>query len=222
MVLKEAFHAQNVLNNWTSEIQSLLSKKKLFTKTVEKHLKSKAYSEAEDEVVDAANMYAQMMPRKSNGEQLTAQELLDFALVLLDCREVLAKAISDVKKNLPIDLDVSVHMADKKRTMARHLSAITSITSEENTSEAIGYKMDNEGKQTTYRYPVETVTTINFDRNKFRDQQRKLMAEASEISAKVDCLMVTTEVPFESSFDFEGSLNDAVETYFATATGAEK
>ena len=48
------------------------------------------------------------------------------------------------------------------------------------------------------------------------------MAEASEISAKVDCLMVTTEVPFESSFDFEGSLNDAVETYFATATGAEK
>ena len=80
MVLKEAFHAQNVLNNWTSEIQSLLSKKKLFTKTVEKHLKSKAYSEAEDEVVDAANMYAQMMPRKSNGEQLTAQELWTLPL----------------------------------------------------------------------------------------------------------------------------------------------
>ena len=222
MVLKEAFHAQNVLNNWISEVQSILSKKKLFTKTVEKHLKSKAYSEAEDETVEAVNMYVQVMPRKSNGEQLTAQELLDFAMALLSHREALSTVISDVKKNLPIDLDVSVHMADKKRTMARYLSAITSITSEENTSEAIGYKMDNEGKQTTYRYPVETVTTINFDRNKFREQQRRLMAEASEISAKVDCLMVTTEVPFESSFDFEGSLNDAVETYFATATGAEK
>lgn len=222
MVLKEAFHAQNVLNNWISEIQSILSKKKLFTKTVEKHLKSKAYSEAEDETVEAVNIYAQVMPRKSNGEQLTAQELLDFAMALLSHREALSTVISDVKKNLPIDLDVSVHMADKKRTMARYLSTITSITSEENTSEAIGYKMDNEGKQTAYRYPVETVTTINFDRNKFREQQRRLMAEASEISAKVDCLMVTTEVPFESSFDFEGSLNDAVETYFATATGAEK
>lgn len=222
MVLKEAFHAQNALNNWISEVQSILSKKKLFTKTVEKHLKSKAYSEAEDETVEAVNMYVQVMPRKSNGEQLTAQELLDFAMALLSHREALSTVISDVKKNLPIDLDVSVHMADKKRTMARYLSTITSITSEENTSEAIGYKMDNEGKQTAYRYPVETVTTINFDRNKFREQQRRLMAEASEISAKVDCLMVTTEVPFESSFDFEGSLNDAVETYFATATGAEK
>lgn len=45
-----------------------------------------------------------------------------------------------------------------------------------------------------------------------------LWAEASDTSAKVDCLIVTTEVPFESIFDFEGSLNDAVEAYFATAT----
>ena len=48
------------------------------------------------------------------------------------------------------------------------------------------------------------------------------MKEASEISAKVDYLMVTTEVPFECPFDFEGSINDAVEAYFATVTDAAK
>lgn len=146
--------------------------------------------------------------------------MLYFAEIILAYKETLSNAISTAKKNLPIDIDVAINMANRKRKLGEVLAGLNSLKTTETKTEGIGYKMDNEGKQTTYRYPIEKVKSIYFDRNKFRSEQRKLMKEASDISAKVDYLMVTTEVPFECPFDFEGSINDAVETYFATVTDA--
>lgn len=218
-VLKEAFHAQNVFDKWLSTMEATFSLRDRFTKTVEKHFKSKAYPEAEDEIVEEPNELGTLFT-KEDGTGLSSLEMLYFAEIILAYKETLSNAISTAKKNLPIDIDVAINMANRKRKLGEVLAGLNSLKTTKTKTEGIGYKMDNEGKQTTYRYPIEKVKSIYFDRNKFRAEQRKLMKEASEISAKVDYLMVTTEVPFECPFDFEGSINDAVETYFATVTGA--
>lgn len=220
-VLKEAFHAQNVFDKWLTTMEVTFSRKDYFTKTVEKHFKSRAYPEAEDEIVEEPNELGTLFT-KEEGTGLSSFEMLYFAEIILAYKETLSNAISTAKKNLPIDIDVAINMANRKRKLGEVLAGLNSLKTTETKTEGIGYKMDNEGKQTTYRYPIEKVKSIYFDRNKFRSEQRKLMKEASDISAKVDYLMVTTEVPFECPFDFEGSINDAVEAYFATVTDAAK
>lgn len=222
MVLKEAFHAQNVLTKWLSDVERRMSMTDLFVKTKERHLKSKAYSEAEDEDIEVPCSKESYRLLKADGSAVSASELLEFALQLVDEKSRLSDAIHKAKRTIPFDLDNSINMANVKRSLSEYVTNITSIKSSATKSEGIGYKMDNDGKQTSYRYPIESVKTIDFDRNYFRKVQRNLITEANSASNYVDKAMVTTDVTYESIFDFDGSLSDAVETYFSTAMGAEK
>ena len=222
MVLKEAFHAQNVLTKWLTDVERRMAMTDLFVKTKEKHLKSKAYSEAEDEEIEVLCVKESYRLLKADGSAVSASELLGFALQLVDEKCRLSDAIRDAKHTIPFDLDNAINIANVKRSLSEYVTNITSIKSSATKSEGIGYKMDNEGKQTSYRYPIECVKTIDFDRNHFRKIQRTLITEANSTSNYVDKAMVTTDVTYESIFDFDGSLSDAVETYFSTVMGAEK
>lgn len=199
MNLKEAFQAQNRIENLFVTLLDYLADEQNITVTKEKHFRAKAAEGKVDEELDVTNY---------NKKIYDTKKAVKFLLQLIDEREKVAAAIHSAKAKMDFDLDSAVDVNKKRHQALDVLRDMRQLKSKGILKKdfGTGYVFNKDGNQTSYRYDVEVVTTIDFDRNKIREQTQKLQAKADEISNKIDLALISTEVDYALPFDAHADL----------------
>ena len=206
MNLKEAFQAQNTLENLINFVSLYLNDEEKLTSVTEKHFRSKAAQGQPDEKIEVIV-----------DDKFPTDKVIDFFILLLEEREKLAQAIHAAKKSMTFDLDSAVDVNKKRHLAANTLRRLRQFknSSVVQKNAGTGYIFNNEGNQTTYRYDIERVKTIDFDRNRVRDLLAKLQTKADAVSTEIDAALVSATVDYELPFDMHASNLEVLEDYVA-------
>ena len=208
MNLKEAFQAQNKINELFETFTDYLDIEQNVTVVKEKHFRSKAADGQIDEVLDVTNY---------DNKIYDTNKVINFLVFLIGEREKIAKAIHAAKSQMTFDIDTAVDVNKKRHNAAGVLRELRQLKSKSilRKNAGTGYVFNKEGNQTNFRYDVEVVTTIDFDRNKVRDLVTKLQVEADKISAEIDAALINTQVDYILPFDSHASAAEILEEFNA-------
>lgn len=204
MNLKEAFQAQNKIERLFDFVSGYLDDEKNLISTTEKHLRSKAVEGQQDEKIDIVV-----------DNKFPPDKVIDFMLMLIDEREKLAKAIHNAKASMKFDLDSAVDVNKKRHSAAETLRQLRNFKSSSllDKNAGVGYVFNKEGNQTTYRYDIERVKTIDYDRNRVRELIKKVQKEANKVSNEIDAALITTTVKYKLPFDMNASNLEVIEEF---------
>ena len=208
MNLKEAFRFQNKLESLIMDTENILDDEDSVTLTKRTYLYKKANPDAENETVT-------IIPDTEYYRQLN--EMIEFAVYLLDQREKLSEAINKAKRGLPLDLDGEVSLNRYRQRLSETFRRMARIKSKEvtETNGGVGYRFNNEGNQVAYKCDVERVTTINFNRNTVRKYAAQLSERADSASSEIDRCMINYEVDYQPEFDVNDSFDEVFEKFTA-------
>ena len=208
MNLKEAFQAQNKINELFEHFTNYLQSERNITTVTEKHFRRKAAAGQIDEVLDVTNY---------DDKIYDTNKVINFLMVLIDERAKIAKAIHAAKSKMTFDIDTAVDVNKKRHKTAEVLRELRQLKSKSllRKNAGTGYVFNNDGNQTDFRYDVEVVTTIDFDRNKVRDLVLKLQVEADNISNEIDAALIGTQVDYVLPFDPHASAAEILEDFSA-------
>ena len=201
MNLKESYRYANYLDNLLSTAYSYLRNKGFITTTKQNHLRSKANSDAQDEVIDIKKPY---------DVEFTPNNIIDFIVKVIDEKEGLSNAIASAKANTEINIDNAIAMNKKKQGFVSVLNGIADIKPSETKTTSKSYKFDINGEQKPYVYDVNRKTSIDFDRTDVRNLIKKYLKETDEISAKLDLIEITTQVDFTPTWDINEKFEELV------------
>ncbi len=201
MNLKESYRYANYLDNLLSTAYIYLKNKGFVTTTIQTHLRSKANSEATDEVVEVQKPY---------DIEFTPMNIIDFVVKVIDEKEKLANAIAIAKANVEINIDNAIAMNKKRQGFVSVLNGMVSIKASEKQITGRDYKFDINGEQKPYTYNVTEITSIDFDRNSVKGLIKKYNKVCDEVSAKLDEIEITIVVEFNPQFDINDTFEDLV------------
>lgn len=201
MVLKEAYRYQNYLTKLINEAQYYLNRESFVTTTRQTHNRKQINPDAQDETIEV---------QKPNQVEFTPTQLIDFVIEAIDEKQKLSDAITEAKRYLEIDIDSSIAMNKIKQDHISTLVRLSNIKPIEKQERGIDYKFDIEGRQGTYTYIIDSVTTIDYDRKNVKALIKKLTKETNEISTKIDTIELTRRVEFEARYDITDTLEDIV------------
>jgi hypothetical protein len=202
MNLKESYRYANYLNNLLDTAYSYLRNWSFVTTTKETHLRSKANSEASDEVI---------ISQKPFDVDFTPNNIIDFVVKVINEKESLAKAIAKAKAGTEFNIDNAVSMNKKKQEFISVLNNIASIKDSERQKQGSDYKFNlQDGNQIKYYYNILEETSIDFDRNDVKGLIKKLNKECDEVSSKLDAIEINTNVEHECLFDVNDRFEDVV------------
>ena len=122
MNLKESYRYANYLDGLLNTAYSYLRNKGFITTTKQNHLRSKANSDAQDEVIDVQKPY---------DVEFTPMNVVDFAVKVIDEKERLANAIAVAKANTEINIDNAIAMNKKKQGFVSVLNSMVGIKASE-------------------------------------------------------------------------------------------
>ena len=204
MNLKEAFQAQNKIERLFDFFSGYLDDEKNLVSVTEKHLRSKAAEGQQDEKIDIVV-----------DNKFPPDKVIDFLLMLIDEREKLAKAIHAAKASMKFDLDSAVDVNKKRHSAAETLRGLRNFKSSSQLEKnaGVGYVFNKEGNQTTYRYDIERVKTIDYDRNRVRELIKKLQTQANKVSNEIDAALVTMTVKYKLPFDMNAGNLEIIEDF---------
>ena len=194
------------MNELFSHFSDYLGEDANVTTVNEKHFRSRAAAGQIDETLDVTDYTSKVYP---------TDKVIDFLLVLIDEREKLARAIQAAKSQMELDIDTAVDVNKKRHGAIEVLREMRQLKSSSllRKNFGTGFIFNNEGNQTNYRYDVEVVTTIDFDRNKIRATVDKLQKKADEVSAAIDAALINTEVNYVFPFDPHASAAEILEDF---------
>ena len=201
MNLKESYRYANYLDNLLSTAYYYLRNKGFITTTKQNHLRSKANSDAQDEVVDVQKPY---------DVEFTPNNVVDFVVKIIKEKEGLSNAIAVAKANTEINIDNAIAMNKKKQGFVSVLNGMADIKATEKQKNGSDYKFNAEGNQVAYYYTVVETTGIDFDRNDIRALAKKYLKETDEISAKLDTIEINTILDFEPKYDINSTFEELV------------
>lgn len=202
MVLKEAYRYQNYLDRLINEAESYLTSRDFITTKEETHYRNKANTDASDETI--------IVPKKSD-ITATPMQIIDFIVKVLEEKNNLSKAIVEAKKTTEIDIDSSISMNKKYQEFITNLNYMNDVKPSEDIIIGTGYKINNvDGNQISYKYDINRVITIDYDRNDVKKLIKKYNKMCDEVSTKLDVIQITTEVKFNPIFEIGDSLEDVV------------
>ena len=200
MNLKESYRYSKFLDTLLEASYAFLNDKSFVTTTTEKHLRSKTYSEAQDETLVV----------KKPDVDFDTNRLIDFVVEVLDERDRLLEAIALAKSKTEFNIDNAISMNKKKQSVARLFTKMAGIKPSESVSRGTGYRFNNEMNQVPYYYDIEKITEIDYNRNDVRNLAKKYFTHADEISSKIDAIEINTEVPFTCKWDVNDSFDNIV------------
>lgn len=201
MNLKEAYRYANYLDSLLDTAYYYLQNKGFVTTTKQNHLRSKANSEATDEVIDVQKPY---------DVDFTPNNIIDFVVEVISEKEALASSIAIAKASTEINIDNAIAMNKKKQGFVRVLNELVNLKAAEKTTTGRAYKFDINGEQKPYFYEITETTNIDYDRNDVKALIKKYNKACDEISAKLDAIEINTEVPFSCTWDVTDSFEDIV------------
>ncbi|WP_304576908.1 hypothetical protein [Romboutsia ilealis] len=201
MNLKESYRYANYLDALLNTAYRYLQNKGFVTTTKQNHLRSKANSEATDEVIELQKPY---------DVDFTPNTVIDFVVKVITEKELLADAIVKAKAGTEINIDNAIAMNKKKQGFVSVLNGLANMKSSEKIIQGTDYKFNQEGNQTKYFYTVEETTQIDFDRNDVRNLVKKYLKETDEVSSKLDAIEINTIVNHIPLFDVNENFEDLV------------
>lgn len=201
ITLKKSFELQNYLTGLLNSAINVLSYDDNITTTVQKHLRKKSYSEANDE---------EIVVKKINDIPYSVDKLVAFIDVLLKEIENLTVAINKAKYYKDKYFDALIAMNNKKRNLLRRYEYMASLKAQESVVRGQAEKFNEAGEQVTYKYDIEQVKTIDFDRNYIKKKVSQLRKELDETSDMIDDMQISSMVDFTSAFEIGESLEDAI------------
>lgn len=204
ITLKKSFELQNYLSSLFNTANNILWQNENITTTEQKHLKKKAYADADDEVI---------VKPKTNIYSFTVMELVDFANHVQCEMNRLTTAINIAKHSDDKDFDGMIAINNQKRKFLTRLEAMAELKLKSIVKTGQAYKFNGEGNQVPYTYDIEEVTTIDFDRNQVKAIIRRLRKELEDYSALIDTMQLTSMVDFESIYEIGDNIEDAVEKF---------
>lgn len=204
MNLKEAFRYQKFLENMMGEARTTLLANAM--SITEKHMKSAANPEAAD-TVEVGDEYGHK-----------PSDIVAFMVRLVKEREKLTHAISCAKQfAMPefTDIDAALEANKFRRTVKMAIDSL--LMKKEGTIKKTGYdyKMNADGNQIQYLYPVEAVHEYNFDKEEMKDMAKAVAGELDKASVDIECGLVNASVDYDTVFDVNGTLEDALEVFVA-------
>lgn len=204
MNLKEAFQVQNKIEDLFDFVSGYLDDEKNLISVTEKHLRSKAAEGQADEKIKIAV-----------DDKFPPDKVIDFMLMLIDERKKIAKAIHAAKSSMKFDLDSAVDVNKKRHLALERLRTLRNFKSSSllEKNAGVGYVFNKDGNQTTFRYDIERVKTIDFDRNRVRKLIAKLQAKADKISREIDAALIATNVDYKLPFDTHAGALEVIEDY---------
>lgn len=201
MNLKESYRYANYLDGLLNIAYTYLRNKGFVTTTVEEHLRKQSNPDVENETIEV---------QKPFDVEFKPNDVIDFAVKVIEEKEKLSNAIAVAKSSTEIDIDNAIAMNKKKQGFVSVLNGIADIKSSETKTTSKGYKFDINGEQKPYIYDVNRKTSIDFDRNDVRNLIKKYLKETDEISAKLDLIEITTIVDFEPTWDVNEKFEELV------------
>ena len=201
MNLKESYRYANYLDNLLSTYY-YLQNKGFVTTTKQKHLRSKANSEAIDEVIEIQKPY---------DVGFSPNDVINFVVDVINEKELLVDAIARAKSDTEINIDNAISMNKRKQSFMGTLSTIAKIKPSEKITQGTDYKFNQQdGNQIRYYYNIEETTTIDFDRNDVKALIKKYSKECDDISAKLDAIEINTIVEHTQKYDISDTFEDLV------------
>lgn len=202
MNLKESYRYANYLDTLLNTAYRYLQNKGFTTTTKQNHLRSKANSEASDEIVEVQKPY---------DVEFTPNDVIDFVVGVITEKELLANAIAKSKSGAEINIDNAVAMNKKKQAFVSVLIGIVNIKPSEKTTQGTDYKFNQQdGNQIRYYYNIEETTIIDFNRNDVKALIKKYSKECDDISAKLDAIEINTIVEHTQKYDISDTFEDLV------------
>lgn len=214
MNIKEAGHYSNFLNDVLRKSYSELFYEKNLYKITEKHLKNKANPDAVDEEIDATP------ERKFN---IKASDMAYFVTQVIDEKLALALAIDNAKRQIKLDwveigenltLDAAIEYNKKLREFATsYLSSMINNKSTNSKITGADHKFNVEGNQVTYKYVIESIKEIDYDRDAVAKLYKKILTKTDDISTQIDKAMLIDSVEFTPRYDVHDTFEEIVNNY---------
>ena len=199
MILKEAFRYQNYLSSLFTETVGYLSREDFITTTTQNHNRKKSNPDADDEKV---------VVQKPYNVEFKPNDLIDFAVELIDEKQKLSDAITEAKRTTSFDVDAAMSMNKTKQGFIHVLRRMASIKPIESEKEGVSYKFNNDGDQVSYRYPIKEIKTIDYNREDVKKLIDKYKKETDEISTERDRIDIMTEVNYKPVWEVDTPLED--------------
>ena len=205
MNLKESYRYANFLDTLLNRANLILINREFITTTEQNHMRNKANQNAENETVILEKPYTY---------EATPMNVVDFTVCVLEEREKLHKAIALAKKATEIDIDVALSANKNVHEFIKTLSIMAESKPYTSQTKEYDYMINpTTGEQVKYYYPVESVVTIDFDRNQVKGLMKRLQKESDEKSTKLDMLEITTQVDFNPTWYVNDSFEELIEEF---------
>lgn len=201
MNLKEGYRYSNFLESLLVKTIGYLQNERFTTTVTQEHLRNKVNKDAIDEITIAEKPYDMCF---------SPNDLINFAVKVLNERENLFNAISLAKRNAEIDIDNAVSMNKKRQSFIGVLSIMTALKPGTKTVSGRAYKFDVNGTQCPYVYDIIETTSIDFDRNDVKGLIKKYNKICDDTSNLLDSIEINTYLDFEPTWDIADSFEDIV------------
>ena len=200
MNLRESFQYMNFLDGKLEDIEWKLRDTKNVVTIKETHMKSVSNPnfQDEDKIIEP-------------DIEFEAVQLIDFMDTIMKEKTELSKAIHEAKNKAEVNLDHAISLNKAKQKQALILKRLIDLKTKEDEKRETAYMINNEGNQVPFYYPVKSVTTINYDRNKVKARYKAIKKECDEMSTLIDKIQINTEVVFDPKWDVSDTLEDMLE-----------
>jgi len=211
--LKESFRTLVYIDKTISSLTSYLSNKNNSISVIEQHLKEKSNPEAQNEELDTTTI--REYPDASTVDIINLVQNLIAEKTKLEISVELAKRdiVIQTKDNNNLSLDSAISNAKQSRNLANVLNNLINIKTDEKKTVGTGFKFNQEGNETSYRYDVVVTKTINFDRNIVSDNYKQLLEKADKLSISIEKSMMEEIVGYEFPYSIHDSTADIVNKY---------
>lgn len=136
-------------------------------------------------------------------------DIVNFIVRAIEEKQKLSDAIVSAKKTAEIDIDSAIAMNKVKQNYFTILNNMANTKASERVTTGTDYKFNVSNEQVSYRYEVQEIVSIDYNRNDVKALSKKFVKETDEVSTKLDTIELTTNVDYEPVWDYD-NLEDVV------------
>ena len=213
--IKECCRYINFLRSMTIQIEGLFNCDEYIYNIKEVHHRSQACVNGKDE---------EILKDQEKEFNIELHNALFLIKDLLDEQTKVSLTIENAKRKLVLPwienesnltLDTALELNKSIHSLTNNLNFIKDYKSKEVKTIGTDYTFNQEGNQVPYKYSLERIYTINFDRKVILDQYKKLLSKADEISSQIDEAMMKKVVDIEFKYSIHDSLEDIINNFLA-------
>ena len=209
MNVNEACALAKRMESWKRELSLLLLKNEYIYNIKEEHQKNLADETKTPEVIE------NQVEKQYN---VSIDEICKIIEVLIEEKTKLSELIENTKNNLKVEIDGKLMTIDAAteynkglRDFAYSLNNLSRMKDKTVKSQERDFRLDVEGKQTTYIYPCVTTYELTFTKKEIESKKRELTKKADKNSIEIDKARITSEMEFDTNLEVTDSLEEVIE-----------